>query len=645
LLWEASERVLPEIAIESLPPPYNPSRSRAQDESIVFCAEHTKEIQVVRKCLLAIAVAGFACRPHVPEHKGTTHLPTDLPESSIVRQAEGLITGPDARPVAGALISVIDQNSYRSVRFSISGRDGRFSVGLPSLPVVVTATANGYVAGMLVPTPSNRFSFTLTQPSEATRRFSGSVADTKGQPLARVRVRLMNWSWPLGVAFYTSSDETGRFQFAVDSAGSYDLMVDDPHYISNFTPLVHHNVNNALLTAYERKWLISRANSVDESVLRELCTPLTETGVRQFVGTLRPAHVVGLGESTHGTREFTELRTRVIAELIRDGWLTTIALEASWEEATRLDDYVRRGKGTGREAVKSLVYWPWRTEEFLAFVESVYKLNDELPANKRVEFLGIDYAPPEVTRDYMQRYFRDEGSAHSKLLTSFDPLRRIANWLELSKLSLGERDELLWSLKELKSLAESQSVISLPTIQGLRITQLIVESHGVDEDFRDRVMGEAVLALLFKSDKERRVAIWGHSLHLAEGPIEGAVPLGHHLKMRLADKYSAIGSMFYEGSFRTYSGLQEKMVNHVVALPPPFFFEGVMHRASPSRACALDVREATRRSRDWISIPKHIRIYGGLEISESYPWPPVVIPDLWSALIFVPSTTPTTSLD
>lgn len=160
-------------------------------------------------------------------------------------------------------------------------------------------------------------------------------------------------------------------------------------------------------------------------------------------------------------------------------------------------------------------------------------------------------------------------------------------------------------------------------------------------------MAEAVLALLSRPDKARHVAIWAHDGHLAEGQIEGAVPMGHYLKARLAEKYRAIGSMFYEGSFRTYSGLQGKMVNHVVALPPPFYFESIMHRVSPSGACGLDVTEAMRRShvRDWISVPKHVRIYGGLEISESYPWPPVIIPDLWSALIFVPGTAPTTPLD
>jgi erythromycin esterase-like protein len=206
---------------------------------------------------------------------------------------------------------------------------------------------------------------------------------------------------------------------------------------------------------------------------------------------------------------------------------------------------------------------------------------------------------------------------------------------------------LLRALKDLRHVAESQSLISLPTIQGLRITQLIVELRDPDEDFRDRVMAEAVLALLSRSDKQRRVAIWAHSLHLAKDPIEGGVPMGNYLRMHLADKYRAIGSMFYEGSFRTYSGQQNKLVSHTVTPPPPFYFENAMHHASPSAACVLDVTDATRHShtRDWISVPKHMRIYGGLEISESYPWPPIIVPDLWSALIFVPSTTPTTPLD
>jgi hypothetical protein len=88
----------------------------------------------------------------------------------------------------------------------------------------------------------------------------------------------MNWRWPVGAAFYTSSDETGKFQLSVDSADSYDsydLLVDDPRYVSNFAPLLSRNVDNVQFVAYERSWIAAKANGADEVALRDLCVPLT----------------------------------------------------------------------------------------------------------------------------------------------------------------------------------------------------------------------------------------------------------------------------------------------------------------------------------------------------------------------------------
>lgn len=123
--------------------------------------------------------------------------------------------------------------------------------------------------------------------------------------------------------------------------------------------------------------------------------------------------------------------------------------------------------------------------------------------------------------------------------------------------------------------------------------------------------------------------------------------MGFHLQKRLADKYLAVGSMFYDGSFRTYSPVKDDLVEHVVQPPPASFFESAVRRVSPSEACMFDVTAGMRRPdvRDWLSLPKLVRLYGGVEVSESYPWAPVIIPDLWSAMFFVPSTTPTTPLE
>ena len=599
--------------------------------------------------LLVIAVAHFACSSHMSERsKETAGLRSDLSEPGVARWVEGLVTGPGGEPLAGAMVAMVDRGSYRGERFSISDHSGRFSLGLPATPVVVTATVSGYVARAILPNAGNQLLLALDRASAATRRYAGTVVDTTGHFLAGVRVRLMDWGFPTAAAFYTVSDESGRFQFLVSSTGSYDMMVDDPRYIGNEPPLTPATREHTSLIAYARDWITTKASQVDDVALRELCVPLSSNGFRQLVGSLRSAEVVGLGESTHGTREYTELRRQLIEALVHEHWLTTIALEASWEEVARLDDYVRRGKGTAREAVESLIYWPWRTEEFVVFVESVRRLNDSLAADQKIEFVGVDYAPPRATVDFMHRSFGKAGSPTPDAVSRLAPLRQIASWNELPKLLPQERDGVLRALRELQRSFEIQSDESWLTLRGLTITQHIVEFDiGSDEEFRDPVMAQAVLELLSRSNRRIRVAVWAHEAHLAKGVVEGALPMGFHLQKRLADKYLAVGSMFYDGSFRTYSLVKGDLVEHVVQPPPAFFFESAMRRVSPSEACILDVTAGMRRPdvRNWLSLPKLVRLYGGLEISESYPWDPVTIPDLWSAMFFVPSTTPTTPLE
>lgn len=599
--------------------------------------------------MLAIAVANFACSSHMSERsQETAGLRSVHPQPGVARWAEGVVTGPGGEPLAGALVAVVDRGSYRGERFSVSDQSGRFSLGLPATPVVVTATVNGYVARALLSKEGNQLSLVLDRASATTRRYAGTVVDTTGHFLAGVRVRLMDWGLPTPAAFYTISDETGRVQFLASSTGSYDMMVDDPRYIGNEPPLTPAMREHTSLIAYSRDWIAAKASQVDEVALRELCVPLSSDGFRQFAATLRAAEVVGLGESTHGTREYTELRRQLIEALVHERWLTTIALEASWEEVARLDDYVRRGKGTARQAVQSLIYWPWRTEEFVTFVESVRRLNDGLAANQKIEFVGVDYAPPRTTVDFMHRAFGSAGGPTPDALSGLDPLRRIVSWEELPTLSPQDRDGVLGALRELQRSFEVQSDESRLTLRGLTITQHIVEFDiASDEDFRNPVMAQAVLELVSRSNRRTRVAVWAHEGHLAKDVVEGAVPMGYHLQKRLADKYVAVGSMFHDGSFRTYSLAKGDLVEHVVQPPPAFFFESAMRRVSPSEACVLDVAAGMRRPevRTWLPVPRLVRLYGGFEISESYPWDPVVIPDLYSAMLFVPSTTPTTPLE
>jgi len=64
--------------------------------------------------------------------------------------------------------------------------------------------------------------------------------------------------------------------------------------------------------------------------------------LRRLVG---DARVVSLGEATHGTREFFQMKHRILRFLVERMGFTAFAIEATWPEANRLDRYLRTGEG------------------------------------------------------------------------------------------------------------------------------------------------------------------------------------------------------------------------------------------------------------------------------------------------------------
>src|SRR5215218_7021727 len=61
------------------------------------------------------------------------------------------------------------------------------------------------------------------------------------------------------------------------------------------------------------------------------------------------ARVVLLGEASHGTHEFYDMRAEITKRLIRENGFSVVAVEADWPDAYRVNRYVR-GVGTDPNA-------------------------------------------------------------------------------------------------------------------------------------------------------------------------------------------------------------------------------------------------------------------------------------------------------
>ena len=58
------------------------------------------------------------------------------------------------------------------------------------------------------------------------------------------------------------------------------------------------------------------------------------------MGRIGDSRVVLLGEASHGTAEFYEMRARITQELIEKKGFTIVAVEADWPDAAHIDHYI-----------------------------------------------------------------------------------------------------------------------------------------------------------------------------------------------------------------------------------------------------------------------------------------------------------------
>lgn len=109
------------------------------------------------------------------------------------------------------------------------------------------------------------------------------------------------------------------------------------------------------------------------------------------------AHLVLIGEASHGTAEFYEARARMTRRLIEEKGFCAVAAEADWPDAYRVNRYVRGRSDdtTAEEALRGFERfptWMWRNTAVLDFAGWLREHNDRSGGDERTKagFYGLD---------------------------------------------------------------------------------------------------------------------------------------------------------------------------------------------------------------------------------------------------------------
>lgn len=108
--------------------------------------------------------------------------------------------------------------------------------------------------------------------------------------------------------------------------------------------------------------------------------------IRDIIGN---AQLVGLGEATHGSREFIEIRGSIFKFLVKELGFKGLVMEVPEEPARKINDYIHTGEGELNELLKGLGYWTVRNQEMAEMFEWMKNYNKTNP-DSPISFYGCD---------------------------------------------------------------------------------------------------------------------------------------------------------------------------------------------------------------------------------------------------------------
>jgi erythromycin esterase len=378
------------------------------------------------------------------------------------------------------------------------------------------------------------------------------------------------------------------------------------------------------------------------------------------------ARVVSLGEATHGTREFFQLKHRMLEFLVNEMGFNIFAIEATMPESFDINEYVLTGQGDAAKALAGIYFWTWDTEEVLAMIEWMRSYNADPAHTRKVKFYGFDMqsAPraAKVTLAYLRRVDPAQADAAEKELGRLvnpytqsqftelpkekkaavrDAIKAVVASLESHKQDYIKRTGAdAWSSARVHAQVLAQN-IEMQAEPFIGIAQVSI---------RDRSMAENVQWILNHEGPASKMVIWAHNGHVATESAYGIDWMGQHLRRALGREMVVFGFAFNQGGFQAIEMPfpSERGLRPFNLSPAPGGSLDSMLASAGLTIAAIDLRALPKDGSvaKWFGEPKGTRSIGaGFGEQSANTMAPQVTPKIYDALLFVEKTTAARPVD
>jgi erythromycin esterase len=257
------------------------------------------------------------------------------------------------------------------------------------------------------------------------------------------------------------------------------------------------------------------------------------------------AAIIGVGEATHGTHEFFEVKSRLLQLLVESHGVKVLVTE-SYFTNTDLNSYVLHGIGNPCKAIFNMGYGFLYTEEMLDVVEWIKHYNDAQNEESKIRMYGCDIPIPKFITPVLYDFLVTSNELTEAAESTLQMVNAKTNRDRFDRKEEQSTRELLATIERLLEGKQGRQNEWISRHRRL-LEQYLEMSLSPDKGLRDKYMAENALWIR-TYEENAKMMIWAHNGHVSKAE-KGILnrPMGWHLRKQLKDDYYAIGLGFGSG--------------------------------------------------------------------------------------------------
>ena len=301
------------------------------------------------------------------------------------------------------------------------------------------------------------------------------------------------------------------------------------------------------------------------------------------------SRVVLLGESTHGSAEFYQMRARITRALIERKGFSIVAIEADWPDAESINRFVH-----GRSQLPSYTHqpfstfptWMWANDVFLEFTRWLKQHNQATRATTPpVNIYGLDfynlYFSVEVVIKYLQAVdpkaaqlarlhyacllpWKNDPASYSTLMQSGSYRDCGYEVHMVFQHILDNRQRYSQSgMQDYFNASQNSRLV----LNGERFFRDLYTANNNNWNLRDQNMFDSLQHILTYHGEQSKAVVWAHNTHIGDARAtemssRGEINLGQRVREHFGDSAYLVGFGTHHGTVTAASewGQQPKVM-------------------------------------------------------------------------------------